>query len=44
VIDFTDDDYKEMKEKFEELSEKYLDEIFGYESKLDRKEWKKKVI
>jgi len=33
-----------MKEKFEEIEEEFLDTIFGYEAKLDREDWEKRVI
>lgn len=33
-----------MKERFDEIEEEFLDTIFGYEAKLDREEWEKRVV
>lgn len=39
-----DEKIEELKEKYEELAETFLDEVFGYESTLDRKDWQNLTV
>lgn len=40
---FEGKNFENLEEKFDDLAEEFLDEVFEYESKIPREEWEKDV-
>jgi hypothetical protein len=43
TVEYSEQQIENLKDLYEDFAEEFLDEVFGYESKMERQDWEKEV-